>query len=175
MQLVDRQTTRPAFAHWSQCIVEQTVKFIECHAWQRTNIHMQLTASTNTVRSVAAVNMPEVERRVWHGKRVVVITFFQVIAQLQNMPDGVVHQFDSVNSACWIAGVARLALNTDGVRDMTFMGAYRLQRRWLANDGAIRAQGGSFGKITRSGHTGFFIGSRQNVERFCKLRDVDIA
>ncbi len=32
MQLVDRQTTRPAFAHWSQCIVEQTIKFIECHA-----------------------------------------------------------------------------------------------------------------------------------------------
>ena len=87
---------------------------------------MQLTASTNTVRSVATVNMPEVERRVWHGKRFVVITFFQLIAQLQNMPDGVVHQFDSVNSACWIAGVARLALNTDGVRDMTFMCAYRL-------------------------------------------------
>ena len=126
MQLVDRQTTRPAFAHWSQCIVEQTIKFIECHAWQRTNIHMQLTASTNTVRSVATVNMPEVERGVWHGKRFVVITFFQLIAQLQNMPDGVVHQFDSVNSACWIAGVPRLALNTDGVRDMTFMCAYRL-------------------------------------------------
>ena len=87
---------------------------------------MQLTASTNTVRSVATVNMPEVERGVWHGKRFVVITFFQVIAQLQNMPDGVVHQFDSVNSASWIAGVARLALNTDGVRDMTFMCAYRL-------------------------------------------------
>ena len=136
---------------------------------------MQLTASTNTVRSVATVNMPEVERGVWHSKRFVVITFFQVIAQLQNMSYGVMHQFDSVNSACWIAGVARLALNTDGVRDMTFMCAYRLQRRRFANDGAIRAQGGSFGKITRSGHTGFFIGSRQNVERFCKLRNVDIA
>ena len=87
---------------------------------------MQLTASADTVSRVAAVNMTEVKRGVRHGKCLIVIAFFKIVTQLQDMTDGVVHQFDSVNSACWIAGVARLALNTDGVRDMTFMCAYRL-------------------------------------------------
>ena len=76
---------------------------------------MQLTTSANTVRGVAAVNMPEVECGVWHGKRFIVIAFFQVIAQLQNMADGVVHQFDSVNPARRIAGVARLTHNSNGI------------------------------------------------------------
>ena len=53
--------------------------------------------------------------------------------------NGIVHQLNGVDAARRIAGVAGLPLDTDGVGHMAFVRAYRLQRGWFADDGAIRA------------------------------------
>ena len=71
--------------------------------------------------------------------------------------------------------MAGLALNTDRVGHMAFMGADRLQGGGLADDGAVRAQPGGFGKIARAGHAGLFVGSGQNIQRLFQRGDVDIA
>ena len=81
----------------------------------------------------------EVQRRVRHGERVVVIASLQVVAQGHDAADGVMHQLNGVHAARRIAGVAGLAEHAHGGRDMAFMCANRLQRRRLADDRAIRA------------------------------------
>ncbi len=55
------------------------------------------------------------------------------------------------------------------------MGADWLQGGGLADDGAVRAQLGGFGKIARASHAGLFVGGGQNIQRFFQRGDVDIA
>ena len=117
----------------------------------------------------------QVEGWVRDRKRLEVIALFKQIAQLHNPADGVVHQLNRVDPARRIAGVAGLALNTDRVGHMAFVGADRLQGGGLADDGAVRAQLGGFGKIARAGHAGLFVGGGQNIQRFFQRGDVDIA
>ncbi len=107
----------------------------------------------------------QVEGWVRDRKRLEVIALFKQIAQLHNPADGVVHQLNRVDPARRIAGVAGLALNTDRVGHMAFVGADRLQGGGLADDGAVRAQPGGFGKVARAGHAGLFVGSGQNIQR----------
>ena len=45
----------------------------------------------------------EVQCRIGHSERIVVETLFQIVAQLQNMADGIMHQFNGVHPACGIA------------------------------------------------------------------------
>ena len=85
------------------------------------------------------MDSPEVERRIGYGEGIVVIALFQRVAQLHDATNGIVHQLNGVDAARRIAGVAGLPLDTDGVGHMAFVRAYRLQRGWFADDGAIRA------------------------------------
>ena len=88
---------------------------------------MQLTASADTVSCVAAVNMTKVKRGVRHGKCLIVIAFFKSVTQLQDMTDGIMHQFNSIYTTSRITGVPRLPHYSNRVGDMTFMRSNRLQ------------------------------------------------
>ena len=85
------------------------------------------------------------------------------------------HQFNRVDAACRVAGVARLPLNANRVGHVAFVRAYRLQRCGLADNGAIRSQLGRLGEVAGAGHAGLFIGRRQNIERLFQLSDVNVA
>ena len=54
------------------------------------------------------------------------------------------------------------------------MGADRLERRRLADDGAVWSQRGRFSEIARARHARLFIGGRQDVERFFQLRHIHV-
>ena len=70
---------------------------------------------------------------------------------------------------------ARLPLNANRVGHVAFVRAYRLQRRGLADNGAVWSQLGRLGEVAGAGHAGLFIGRRQNIERLFQLSDVNVA
>ncbi len=174
MQFGDRQAARPALAHRSQRLIQQAVEIAQRHARQRADVHMQFAAGADTVGGIAAMQAAEVQRRIRHGERVVVVALFQIVAQGHDAADGVMHQLDGVHAARRVAGVAGLTQHAHGRRDMAFMRADRLQRRRLADDRAIRANRRVFREVARARHAGFFVGGRQNVERFFQLRHVHV-
>ena len=91
MQFSNGQATRPTLTHRCQRLVQQPVKIVEGHSGQRANIHMQFATGANAVGGIAAVNGPKVKCGIRDGKCGVVITLFQVIAQLHDAADGIVH------------------------------------------------------------------------------------
>ncbi len=88
---------------------------------------MQFTAGADTVSGVTAMNMTEIHGGIGDGKTVMVITLLQRIAQLHQMGDRLMHQFNGVNATCGIAGVARFPLNTDHIRQVTFVRTHRFK------------------------------------------------
>ena len=119
--------------------------------------------------------MAKVHGRIGNGEAVVVIALFQSVAQLHQVTDRVVHQFDGVDAARRIAGVARLALHANHMGEMAFVRAHRLQRGRLANNGAVWTNARCFREVLSARHGGFFIGGGENVERLAQFADVDVA
>jgi len=134
-----------------------------------------------TVDPLEAPDQPEdvtvtVEKgRVRDSEAVMVITLLQRRAQLHQMSDRLMHQFNGVDTACRIAGMARFPLDANHIRQMAFVRAHRFKRSRFTDDGTVGTQLRRFREIFGASHGGLFIGRGEDIERFAQRADIHIA